>query len=473
MGLFVLIIISVLFLFNNAFSIYFFLDDYFFLNIGKASSIIDIVSFFNPIKTYFYRPIPTEVFYLFINSIHKNIFFAHLFVFVCYFIGLFMLYKSLEILSKNKTLSFIIIFLYSIHFIHVFQLYQLATFIEISLFTSLSISFYCYINKKYIPSLVFFILALLSKETALFYPIILLGLHFFNIWRLKKNTFKIFIIYLLLSFFFYLLYQPSLSYLLRTEPFYQLHLNIKLIANNLLWYTLWSLGFPNFLPDYLTSIFSKPLPQFWNLLDTPEYKMYLYCLITYWSLFIPLTITLSLHYKHLWKKYITLFIFCSFSFFILIATTLPTIHRWMVRLTLPLLFVSIIQAVVIYFAYKKKGVMQFLSLLLVVLYISIQIFAIPIHENSSTYLFHSKIAKNMHKYINQNKKAFTKADTIYFVTTKKSGWGGSQQLRNTLHEDDFIHIYFPNSKKRILFDYKDTIIPKNSYVIDSEDILGK
>ena len=474
--LFILGAAIVLFLYKNAFGVGFFLDDYFFLKIGRADSLLDIFLFFSPFKTYFYRPIPTELLYFFINMWDRNLFLSHTVVFIFYGIGIFYLYKVVDELSHNKVLAGLLSFLYAINFIHVFQLYQLATFIEICLFTFLIVSFFYYLKERYIISLLCFIGALMSKETAVLYPAIIFLFHFVGIVKFKLfdiKEYKKLIPYGIFSIIFYLIYRPSLNYLQATEPFYQLHLEPGLIANNLLWYGLWSLGAPNFLPVYLTSIFETPLPEFWNLLTAQQYKIYFYALILYYCLLGATAVVLAIRYRSFFKKYFSVLFLSGAAFFILIAPTLPTIHRWMVRLTMPLLFVVLIQALIIYYAYVSKGFLRIVSIILFVLYLTIQVNAIPIHEQSSVFLLQSSISKKAELHFEENRSAIGNIPNLYFIDITGKAWGGSRMLHNTLHDSTFLEIFFPGQGKKAYYQYRDTKIPKNSYVIDSGEILDR
>jgi len=170
---FFLFFLILLFVFFNAFKIGFFADDYFYLKISKIGNLSQFINFFSPQKSYFYRPLTSEVFYFFYHLTH-SIFFLHLIVFAVYFLGLIFLFRIINKLFRDTRLSFLFIFLYAVNFTHVFQLYAINTFQEIALFAFLTISFYFYIYNKKAASLGFFIFALLSKEAALIFPLWLL-----------------------------------------------------------------------------------------------------------------------------------------------------------------------------------------------------------------------------------------------------------------------------------------------------------
>ncbi|NTU74463.1 hypothetical protein HGB07_10155, partial [Candidatus Roizmanbacteria bacterium] len=267
-GLFTII----LFLFQQAFSIHFFQDDYFFLQISNIHSFQGFLNFFSPIRDYSYKPLPTEVFYFFIQHTGNNMIVAHAVVFFTYFIGLIFLYKSLLTVTKNEVLSRTATFLYAVSFVHVFQLYWLATYQEILMFTFLSAAFYFYVKRALLPSIILFILSLFCKETAILFSLFLV---FYEVFLHKKREIKKLIPYLIISMLFYLIYRYSLQFVTNNDN-YKIELsNIRLMINNTLWYSLWSIGFPNFMSDYFRSIFSAPIPEFWKVINNPTILIYL------------------------------------------------------------------------------------------------------------------------------------------------------------------------------------------------------
>ena len=284
-------------LFRNAFSVEYIYDDYFFLKIGKATSLAQFLNFFSPVKTYFYRPLPTETFYFLINIFHLPLFVVHLIGFGVYFLGLIYLFKTLGLFTKNKLFIYCSVFLYAINFIRVFQLYEIATYIELFLFVFLIIATYYFFTKRFIIAGLFFIAALMTKESALLWPLFLCAFPIIRLQRYSKSQWVSIALFILVAIGFYFLQYPGASAVTKTESTYALQKNPRLIANNVIWYSLWTLGFPNYLPNTMTSLFPKPLPQFWNLLQTPIYKQYLYSLLLYLSLIIPSAIIVFIKEK--------------------------------------------------------------------------------------------------------------------------------------------------------------------------------
>jgi hypothetical protein len=206
---FLLLFLAIFLVFKNALGMHFMSDDFSFYRVSNAKSIHDFIYFFFPVKSYFFRPIPTEVYYFLIIKSGNNFLLGHLVGFATYFLGLIALFKISLKLTKKEGLSYLFTFMYGISFIHVFQLYMFNTFQEICLFTFLAVSFYLYLQNKLLPSLVFFLLALLSKETAILYPLTLVAYESFRTRRfnlIRKN-----LLFLFLSAVFAIIYKAGVS----------------------------------------------------------------------------------------------------------------------------------------------------------------------------------------------------------------------------------------------------------------------
>lgn len=469
---FSLLFLIIVIIFKNAFFINFFIDDFFFLKIGKANNIIEFLKFFSPFKSYFYRPIPTELFYFFINSIKGNTIIAHIIVFVVYFVGIYFVYRSLLRLTNNKLLAQISILLYGVNFIHVFQLYQLATFIEIALFTFMAISLFLFVEKKYLLSVVFFVFACMSKETAILFPIFLLALTLIN----KKFSLnkKILILYFLISLIFAFIYKFGVGSVVTVDT-YKIQLKPRLGLNNLMWYGLWSLGFPNFMPDYFTSIFKKPIPEFWKVWKNIQIRQYFLILSIYLlSLFSVLFIFVKNNFKKI-KKFVIYFLFLSFSFILFVSPTLFIIHKWMVRLTVPLLFITFIEAYLISYLISLGKNKKIIGIFIIILYLILNLVGIAVHESSSTDILESKISGNAKEYFNKNYKKISQYKYIYFkdpIIKNFNPWGGSKKIKVTLGDQNFIDFYLPKTNIKALYQFETKNIPKNSWIINSfEDII--
>ena len=474
---FSLLFLLVLILFKNAFSMQFFRDDFFFLKISDAKSFSDFINFFSPIRTYSYKPLASEVFYFFLISIGKNIFIGHLLVFSVYFIGLYYLKKTIMLLTNNNLFSRLTVFFYAISFIHVFQLFLFATFQEVMLFTCIVLSFYYYQKNKTLLNLLFFLVALLSKETAILFIVFLTAFEFVC----KKNTFiKKFpslVANIILAAIFLFVYKYSLSHVTLLDN-YKLHFNNpKLIVNNSMWYFLWSLGFPNFLSDVFRSFPFRPLPDFWKAFASPEFKIYFYSLITYYLVFF---VFISIYIvKNAYKivKIFKDFSYSLVSFFIFLGPILLFSHKWMDRLTLPLIFIILLKSYFVFlFISSKEKLFKIFAFIIIFLFIFWNFFGIKVHESSSGYNILNKISKNASIYFYRNKNEILKHKYLFFYDPIYKGklikpWGGSEKLANVFWGQYFVSYYFPNSNITALYNFENKIIPSDSFVATSSEIL--
>lgn len=430
--------------FRGAFQTYIFQDDFYLFSISKAASFKQFFSFFTPFKTYgFYRPLGIEVFY-FLAGLFNNLILTRLLVFGIFFLGLFFLYKIWR--SRLATL------MYAISFVHVFQLYWLATFQEVAVFTFSVISTYFFLRKRLGLSTALFFCALLSREEAMLLPVLWLLLTGLKQWKRLVLLFS-------LAVTFFIIYQINFSQV-AIRPEYAPHFNLRLVGNNVLWYGLWSLGLPNFLPDFWPSIFGFPTKELITTINNSRAWPYLIFLGSYLALLI--TAILSV-----WKKVWKVGLFCLVGFLIFILPMSVIIHKWMVRLTIPLVFVTFFEAYVIY---KQRRI---LGITLVVLYLLYNFLAVPVHENSSTYRYESKVSRRTEKIIRENKEAITTGKIIYFSERQpgQNGWEGSQKLKLTLFDQWFINYFLPGSKVKVVYGYESPVIPAGSFIIESEEIL--
>lgn len=460
------------FLFKNAFSTYFLNDDFFFLKITRINSVSQFLNFFSPIRQYSFKPISTETFYFIIHLFNENVFIAHLIGFFVFFIGVYFLFKIILFLTNNRLLAYLTAGFYAINFTHVFQLYYIGTFQELYLFTFLAICFYKFLSGKNILAVIFFILALLSKETAvLFVPFLII----YKLLIDKKITWKKLIPYLILGGIFTIVYQYSLSYVTTLDN-YKITLNLRLFVNNLLWYFLWSLGLPNFTSLYFTSIFKPPVAEFWKMFKNfPEIKTFYLLIIGYYSLFFISVFYYLIKNKGKFFELINWYLLVGLvGFFIFLGPILFFEHRWMVRLAIPLIFTILIQTYLIDKFLKSNIILKSIGVVLITLYIIISFLGITIHESSSTFLLESRFTLSAKKYFEKNKSKIVKHRYIYFIDKTKIipiPWGGSEKLKVTFGDQNFIDHYFPESKIKAIYGFENKNIPKDAYIINSFDIL--
>lgn len=483
-GLFLLIS----YLFKNAFSIKLFQDDYLFIQITKINDIWGFLNFFNPIRTYSYKPLPTEVFYFIFQQLGNNFFIAHSIVFITYFIGLIYLYKIIVKVTKNEIWAKVSTLLYGISFIHIFQLYWLATYQEILMFTLLLVSFYKYLNNKFFSSLIFFILALFCKETAILYAVFLVFWeisgcswvstllsrpilsHPSSFAKLRTTEWQSrmtqILPFLISAGVFYLIYKYSLSFVTSNDN-YKIDLkNIRLFANNTMWYGLWAIGFPNFMSDYFISIFKQPILEFWNVLKAPGILTYFKLLILGIFLQIISIIYIFFSEKNSRKFGFKLILISMISFIIFLGPILFFRHKWMVRLTIPLIFISLFQGWIVSQLYdSKEKIVKYSVYVLLVSLLVFNYYGIMVHESSSLYSSESRVYDNIktvlidnEKYLNINKIIFIKGIS-------------SERIKNNFHNQSYIKHFLNSLDVKTIYEFESNNIPLNSLVIESTDLF--
>jgi len=458
-------IVLFFFFFFGAFGIHFFSDDFKFL---AASKQFNLFSFFSPLRTTFYRPIPTELFYYFLQQLPHSIITGHICIFIIFLIGIFFLYKTLILITKNKDLAFFSSILYLFHFSHVYQLYWFATFQEVAQFTFLICSLYFILKKQFIISIGLFILALFSKEQALLFPFLAFMLYFMK----YKNGDIFFIIYFILDFIFIGIHLFVNSHM-PILPEYVIHLTPKLIINNVLWYGLWSVGFPAMMSDYMRSILSLPFGTFWNYFTQPIFNIYFFGMLFYIiSLIGSLCFILTTQVKE--RKRLVIYIVVGTSLFVFfLLPVLPIIHKWMVRLTIPLVFMSVIEGLILAILWKKKKA-QKLVISLLTLYLIWNYFGIKFHETISTYMLESSINKQA-IIVFGNVKRFENCNVLYIKDPKQmrvSSWEGSEKIALTFSGDSFLSYYFPGRKDlKVKYDYKSKDPSFGDCIIDASELI--
>ena len=458
-------ILLFVFFFFGAFNSLFFSDDFKFL---AASKHFDLFSFFSPVRTTFYRPLTTELFYSLLQRLPYPIITGHIFIFIIFLIGVFFLHKTLILITKNKGLAFFSSILYLFHFSHVYQLYWFATFQEVAQFTLLICSLYFILNKRFIVSTGLFILALFSKEQTLLFPFVAFILYFIK-YR-KGHIF--FIVFLALDCIFIGIHLFVNSHM-PILPEYVVHLTPRLIVNNLLWYGLWSIGFPAMMSDYMRSIFSLPFGAFWNYFIQPSFKIYFFGMIVYIVLLISSLIYIITSYKNERKKLGFYFVAGIILFVLFLLPVLPIIHKWMVRLTIPLIFVAIMQGSILAILWKQRRAKPFVIFLLA-LYLIWNYFGIKQHESISTYALESSITKRA-SIVFSNTKRFKNCTTLYIKDPKNmkmGSWDGSEKLALSLSGNSFLSYYFPERKDlKVEYEYNSTQQSSNSCFVASEELI--
>lgn len=444
---------------------HFFSDDFKFL---AASRQFDLVSFFSPLRTTFYRPLPTEFFYFFLQRLPYPMITGHIIVFSIFLLGVYFLFKTIHLITKNREIALFSSILYLFHFSHVYQLYWFATFQEVLQFTLLIMSLYFMLHKRFAISISIFIMALFSKEQALLFPFVAFMLYFLKHRRLHRAFF----VYIILDMVFIGVHGYVNSQM-PVLPEYVIHLDPKLFINNILWYALWSLGFPAMMSDYMRSIFSLPFGDFWNYFSNVQFRIYFFGMIFYNAALAFLFLFFFLTKSKEKKRLVSVIAICALLFLFFIIPVMPIIHKWMVRLTIPLIFVSLIGGSVLGVLWTNKKVRPFVVLLLM-LYLVWNFFGVKEHEIISTYMLESRISRNA-EMIFADDARFATCNSIYIqdpADMKMGSWDGSEKIALTLSGESFASHYLPQRKDmKVFYEYRTKKIPSGSCIVTASELM--
>lgn len=454
----VLVVLCAVAFFHGAFEVLFFADDFQFLNLSKEFSL----TWFLPGKEYFYRPLSTEVFYFTIQQLPNPVLAGHVFTFFAFAIGVVFLFKIARLVSSSGPFAFFVSALYLVHLSHVYQLYWLATFQEVLMTTALIVGSYAALRSRFVLSAICVGIALLSKETAALYPL-LVGLVLMAVPSLRTRKSLLYMAVLaLMSIGAVLMYASGIQQNESREVAYQFQPNPSLALNNGIWYILWSLGLPHNLSDYMPSLIGLPLPRFYEFLNDPQFRWYLVLLFAYLSVLAGMVATMVVQTLLVFrtgtrmeqKSVVQVLVHqvlpgSVIAAGIVVLFLLPFLfiqHKWMVRLTLPLIGIVLLQAAVYWYFWQKGRWGRGLTVVMLLLYGSWNYLGVQVHEEVSTYNLETRIVRQTSHYLSALAPVLKEGDMLYFVDgkdTKMSAWDGSQKLKVTLSDQAFLSYYFP------------------------------
>lgn len=210
----------------------------------------------------FYRPLFRELLYhSFYSLFGLNHFPFRIFSFLIHFVNIALIYALVEKIFQKRTLAFFTAFFFGIASANVALLYYLAGGIQAlgaTMFSLLTLLFfwkYLSEDKVLFKHVAFgtFVLSLGSHELAAVTPLLLFG-----IYSLQKKISLLNLVYGLKQLFPFLVVLLIYLYLDFTligfssgEKQYQMIFSLKPIVNSLSWYTVWAIGAPEMLIDFV------------------------------------------------------------------------------------------------------------------------------------------------------------------------------------------------------------------------------
>ena len=446
-------------LFSPALFNFFSSDDWFHLRISQINNFRDFLSFFsflpNQHSAAFYRPLSTQTFFFVFQKLFGlNAWPYYLFVFLVFSLSLWLVYRLAKLIFKNERQSLLALVFYSFSVTHFTRLYFLSAFQEILMTVFVLLAILTYLKKPSwkmnMLTVLYFVLALLSKETAVVLPLILILFDWFKKRFQWKRLILLFIILLPFLYFrfFHFGQVDGDSYLWDFSP--------KKFINTFFWYGLWSFGVPELLVDYVSSGF-RILPRFFT--DFPLWSKIVLSLISFTLLsFIAL---FAAHFKKV--NFRRLIIFLGIFVLALLPVLFLPWHKFTLELTLAMVGFSFLLAEV---CLAKRS---WLTVLFIAFF-----FILNLTMNVLTYQRHysvarSKIAKKVYQYFISNYPQYPKDNYFEFVNDQKIEnkiWGLSKQVAFAIGDDNFFQVLYYNHQIKVFYEDFPKEKPKDKKVIN-------
>lgn len=430
-------------LYRFIFNLYFTQDDFFHLKMSLASNFTDFINFFsfkNPFGYTFYRPISTQVYnFIMVSLFGYHPFHFHLVSFLFFIANCFLVFKIVNKIIQKENLAWLAAFLYGVNASNIGSLSYFSNFQEISMAFFAFLTFWFYINKNQIFILIF-ILALLSKETSLVLPFIIMA---YELLLGDKKWQRFLPLFLILGIYGILKISAGLPDVSVYRPIFSL----KKILNSLFWYFLWGLGLPEMLIDFIGPGLKFNPGLF--LQFGKEMRVYFVDVFAFLGLFM--FGLLKLQRKD--RKTIIFF----FSWFI--AGLIPVIfwpsHKYVYYLTLPLLGLTALLAIVL------RNTSRFGYYFGILLLIIISVTTINFSQKTYWVINRAKMSQKIIEDFQKDYPILPKGAVVYFVNDpdypKIQGFGNSstqayyalsgENAIQLLYNDQTIRVYYEDLEK--------------------------
>jgi len=255
-----LFLIFFLLVYRTSFTSFFSQDDFYHLGLSRASSLGDWLGFFNPFlqEDVHFRPLGTQAFFSIGHLFSQRTAPIVLRVVALSFhlANFYLVFRLLKKFLKKELLALVLAGAYLVAPLHFLSIYYVSAFQQIlAAFWQLLAFWFFTLKKKYWLYL-FFVLALLSKETAIVFPALLLI--FSYIIRPEKtitgylNRFKRSWSYWWPFILILIIYGLARLVTFRHYPGdnYQLSLSLRTLFSSWRWYLVWLVGAPETIIRY-------------------------------------------------------------------------------------------------------------------------------------------------------------------------------------------------------------------------------
>jgi hypothetical protein len=459
-------------LFFDGFKTYFHQDDFIQMFYSQnLKSVFDAFNIFKKAEFAFYRPIPTQLYFFITKSFFGwNPMGYHVVNFMIFVANIFLIYRFVKNLVGKKSAAFSALF-FAVNTTHFAPLHAASYVHELCLvfFALLSCLFFSkYLKSQKLKnlgfSIIFFIFALMSKETAVVIPGLIAIEYLFFKKRANLSEFiKIISVFTFVLFFY--LFCHSVFYGMPESSSYKLMIG-KDSLKMYFWYLIWGLSAPNILIDFLEpglkirSVFfeiTKINGQFFLII----FPVFLIILII---IFVILILIKRNSFK---------LIFYGFSWFVisLIPLVVFPLHKLAIEQALALVGLSTS------IGYVLSQVPKKIAVLVTFLYILIAINSYSIAEKTHWILRSSYQAKSAVEKIRSLKIKDNQNQIVYFQNGKIAipEYGSAKQIYLATGNGKLFPLMFGIPINNVFFE--DVVsLPTNynsqSLRIDSSKLLG-
>ena len=437
-------------------------DDFYFLKIANVSSWKDFINFFNPVidieNIGVYRPLTLRVFYfLGVALFNLNPMALRTVAILTFCADILLVGFLAKLLTGNVKIAALSLFLYATSVTHFGQLYYIGAYQELFLTLTFLLSVIFFIKfeiengkrieyKNLVISIIFFLLSLMSKETGVMLPIVLVLVHLYlKATKRTKLNFKR-IVFSLLPYAIILLTYLAMHFLgfgFIEGDSYIWNFSIPRAVNTTFWYFLWSLNLPETLVDFVgPGIHLNPnLLKYWSNQIIPIFALFV----------IQIILVAYAFFKSLKSKILNLksVIFLSASWFV--ATILPVVflplHKFTYYLTLPLF------GVVFILSYLLINLKSKIYILFCIVWVAVSFISLRLTTETNWITQGLEISERVNTYFKENQSGIG-AKKIVFVDTPEDSvlpWSPTATLKTVLSGNNFFDVFYPDLSSRVSY----------------------
>lgn len=458
-------------LFSSCFNNFFSGDDWFHLNIVQITSVQEFINFFNPDYTAqsaaFYRPLSTQVFFfVFYELFGLWALPYYVFIMALFLLSLLLLCQVVQKLhfSKQVALLTVLIFAMShtnftrLNFLSAGQEVFMSCFFLAALWSNLT-------NKQsfgtYLRTTLFYILALLSKDNAIVFPVVIIILDWVKDQKIVFS--KIIMLAIVTAAYVFLRFIVFDTSAINIEA-YKLNFSPSLIMNTFYFYTVWAIGGPELLQDYLASPI-RLIDRYFSDFQMAGVLIIINLLLTVASL-VSLVVA---NLRNASSKYLVPAI-------LFVVTLSPVLflpqHKFALEMSIPMMCF----ALGIAWLCEKKP--RWLVATVIIFLLSLNINSIYLTNKTHYSVQRSTISKKVYDYFLSNYPTEPQDSYFLFRNSNTPGselisWGSSKQVSYALWGSNFIQVFYHD--RAIQTEYEDIDfqppVDKQEIAIDSAKFL--